>query len=569
MSKYLVLIFLMIGVRSFAQTLPPNIGFEDGTFNYWICSSGTISADGVINISDTGPVDGRHTLFNKVTSAGVLDPYGNFPVVCPNGSNYSIRLGNSATQSQAEGITYTFTVPNTANQAYSITFNYAVVLQNPDHLDYQQPKFTARVYDITDNKYVDCPSFNFVAGTALPGFKLSSAQAAGGRTGAAAAAIYYKDWSTATLDLHNYLGKLMRIEFVTNDCTRGGHFGYAYLDIDEGNSTKPISGNAYCKTSTSVTLTGPEGFAGYLWYNSDFSKLLGSTQSLKISPPPPDLSKYALKVLPYEGLGCVDTLYTVVNKIDDGFNLVVADTVTACAETGADLTAASVTAGSTDGMTYSYFTDSTETTHVTNPKAVLLSGTYYIKGISKAGCMGTLPVYVKLIAPELNITQPGSVRYPATVDLTTTFVKVNGVTYSYYTNSAASIPLENYAAIQRTGKYYIKATNSQGCSLIKSVDVTVLPPPPYVITAPNAFTPNSDGVNDNFSLHIEGYVRFDRLQVFNRYGQLLYTENKNLNWDGFYNGRDLPAGTYYWVFEGLDTYYETRITKNGYVAILR
>ena len=157
MLKPLLLIFLLIGVRSFAQTLPPNIGFEDGTFANWTCSSGTIDIYGVISLPDPGPVDGRHTIFSRIKNSTAVDPYGNFPVVCPNGSNYSIRLGNSATQAQAEGITYTFTVPNTANQAYSITFNYAVVLQNPtDHADYQQPKFTARVYDITDNKYVDC-----------------------------------------------------------------------------------------------------------------------------------------------------------------------------------------------------------------------------------------------------------------------------------------------------------------------------------------------------------------------------------------------------------------------------
>jgi gliding motility-associated-like protein len=567
--KSLTLIFLLIGMRSFAQTLPPNIGFEEGTFTNWVCSAGSISADGVINISETSPISGRHTIFSKTTDASTLDPYGNFPVLCPNGSNYSVRLGDNNTGAQAEGITYTFVVPNTSNQAYSITFNYAVVLQNPDHADYQQPKFTAKVYDITDGKYVDCPSFNFVAGTALPGFKLSASVAAGGGSNSRAAAIYYKDWSTATLDLRGYLGKLMRIEFVTNDCTRGGHFGYAYIDIDEGSSAKPISGNAYCTTAKSVTLKGPEGFAGYLWYNADLTKLLGSEQTLKISPPPPDLTKYALKILPYQDLGCVDTLYTVINKIDDGFKLAVTDTVTGCAETGADLTAAYVTAGSTDGVTLSYFTDSTETTHITNPKTILASGTYYIKGISNSGCMGTLPVYVKLIAPALTITQPDAVRYPATVDISKTFVKVDSLIYGYYTNSSGTIKLENYTAVARTGKYYIKATNSSGCSIIKPVDVSVLPPPPYVITAPNAFTPNSDGVNDNFSLHIEGYVRFDNLEVFNRYGQLIYNEKKNLNWDGYYNGHDLPAGTYYWIFDGLDTYYNTKIKKNGYVAIIR
>ena len=33
-----------------------------------------------------------------------MDPYGDFPVNCPNGSSYSIRLGNKETKNQAEQV---------------------------------------------------------------------------------------------------------------------------------------------------------------------------------------------------------------------------------------------------------------------------------------------------------------------------------------------------------------------------------------------------------------------------------------------------------------------------------
>jgi len=157
----------------------------------------------------------------------------------------------------------------------------------------------------------------------LPGFKLSTV------AGARGASIYYKDWSTATIDLRGYLGKVIRLEFTTNDCTLGGHFGYAYLDIDE-NVGSPISGNTYCAGQKSITFFAPNGFAQYYWFTGDLSKRIGSGQSLTISPPPPDLTTYAVKILPYPELGCIDTIYTVINRIDTGFRLKVLDTVSGC-----------------------------------------------------------------------------------------------------------------------------------------------------------------------------------------------------------------------------------------------
>lgn len=570
--KKIFIFLLFISVRSFAQTLPFNIGFEDGSFAGWVCAAGIITTNGTINLKVVDPIPGQHTLFKRLNDGNELDKYGGFPVVCPNGSNYSIRLGNEATKAGAESVTYAF-IPTAAQS--SITFNYAVVLQNPTHAESQQPKFTARVYDKTDNKYVDCPFFNFVAGSLLTFTKSdvrppTGINAGGGANSAANTDIYYKDWSKATIDLREYVGKEMSIEFATNDCAPGGHFGYAYLDIGDEGTGSPITGNSYCATQTSVTLKGPVGFAEYLWYSADFSKFIGSGPSMKISPPPPDQTKYALRILPYKDLGCVDTLYTVINKIDNGFKLKLVDTVYGCANSGVDLTTAYVTDGSSPGMKYTYFIDGEEKAQVNNPKSILASGTYYIKGINNEGCESTLPIYVKIETPILKLIKPEPATFPATVDLATTYTKQSGLTYSYYTDAGATISLVNYRAIDHTGKFYIKATSTYGCTSVTGVDVTVLPPPPYIVTAVNTFTPNSDGVNDYFSLHIEGYVKFNKLDVFNRYGKLVYTTNTaDALWNGNFNGQNLPAGTYYWLFDGTDTFYNTKITKSGSVAIIR
>jgi gliding motility-associated-like protein len=565
--KNLFILFLLISVKSFAQ-LPDNIGFEEGSFNNWNCSAGSIDPAGVITLHNSGPLPTRHTLFSRATDYGVLDPYGNFPVVCPNGSNYSVRLGNEIAGHEAEGMNYTFLAPN--QPSYSLVFNYAVVFQNPPHKFYEQPKFTARVYDITDDKYVDCPAFNFVASSNLPGFQLSSTRKPG-PGGRDTAFIYYKKWATATINLTGYAGKLLRLEFTTNDCVLGGHFGYAYIDMDEGLSSSPITGNEICSTQqASMTLKGPEGFQSYIWYNADLSAVLGTGQNLTTANIPPEGTKYALKVFPYDGLGCEDVLFTSIKKIDDGLTLKVIDTIRGCPETGVNLTDKTVTAGSSDGFVYNYFIDASFTTHVRDPTAVVLPGTYYIQAMVPLGCQHVSTVHVKLIPPVITVTQPAPATYPTTVDITKTFVKQDNFTYSYYSDASATISLNNYTSISKSGTYYIKVKNTYGCELVTAVNVVCLPPPPYIVTGPNVFTPNNDAINDYFSLHIEGYVRFDDLTIFNRYGQLMFTtKSQSATWDGKLSGHNLPSGTYYWIFNGMDTYYNVPIKKSGYISIIR
>ncbi len=158
-QRSLLMVVLLIALKSFSQSnvvCPENIGFELGTFKNWESFSGRINATGVINLAATQPIATRHTILQN-TYPQLKDMYGDFPVNCPNGSGYSIMLGNNATGSEAEQLSYTFTIPDNQNQ-YSLIYNYAVVLQNPNHQDYQQPKFTSKVFDVTSGRYID--SFN-------------------------------------------------------------------------------------------------------------------------------------------------------------------------------------------------------------------------------------------------------------------------------------------------------------------------------------------------------------------------------------------------------------------------
>lgn len=92
--------------------------------------------------------------------------------------------------------------------------------------------------------------------------------------------------------------------------------------------------------------------------------------------------------------------------------------------------------------------------------------------------------------------------------------------------------------------YTLTITDSRGCTSQDQALVKVSP----VINVNNTFTPNGDGVNDQWTITgLVAYVNAD-INVYNRLGKLLYhTIGYNKPWDGTYNGQQLPVGTYYYV----------------------
>lgn len=83
-----------------------------------------------------------------------------------------------------------------------------------------------------------------------------------------------------------------------------------------------------------------------------------------------------------------------------------------------------------------------------------------------------------------------------------------------------------------------------GCITTESVAISK----DCYLDIPNSFTPNGDGVNDYFlprSLHPGMMLQF-RMEVFNRWGQLIFTTNQleGRGWDGRFNTKEQPEGVY-------------------------
>jgi gliding motility-associated-like protein len=95
--------------------------------------------------------------------------------------------------------------------------------------------------------------------------------------------------------------------------------------------------------------------------------------------------------------------------------------------------------------------------------------------------------------------------------------------------------------------YKLTVTSNRGCGF--SVDEVFVKVFKNVIV-PNAFSPNGDGINDNWQIRGLSSYPDAVLQVFNRYGQELYeTKSYQVPWNGSYKGTPLPVGTYYYVID--------------------
>lgn len=86
-----------------------------------------------------------------------------------------------------------------------------------------------------------------------------------------------------------------------------------------------------------------------------------------------------------------------------------------------------------------------------------------------------------------------------------------------------------------------------GCTAEDSLFVSVGEPSAEGI--PDIFTPNNDGFNDVFQIPFLKNFPNAKVEIFNRWGSLVYSTRQYFNnpWDGTYNGEPAPAGVYYYV----------------------
>lgn len=261
------------------------LNMYNATFEYgkWTHRNGRVP-DGNERV-DYGPGDvrSRHTTHFDLTE---IDPrtvvrQGRDTVAClhtvPAGEFGSLRLGNWATGSQYESVTFTYTVEEASMAVLLI--QYAIVLENPNHGEEEQPRFTLEVLG-EDGKPIDmeCASVDFHSPTPAewedPEVRAlwhSNIWADGSNSHS----VIWQDWKTIGISMEKYIGQTLTIIFTSYDCDQGGHFGYAYFMLTCTRSD--VDGLPWGDGATTQEFTAPAGF-NYAWFDRK-DKLFADTLS--------------------------------------------------------------------------------------------------------------------------------------------------------------------------------------------------------------------------------------------------------------------------------------------------
>ncbi|HVY75626.1 MAG TPA: PKD domain-containing protein, partial [Puia sp.] len=116
------------------------------------------------------------------------------------------------------------------------------------------------------------------------------------------------------------------------------------------------------------------------------------------------------------------------------------------------------------------------------------------------------------------------------------------------------------AVLYDNKRYVLTAYTSFGCPTYDTLNIKAYRGPDIYV--PNAFTPDNNGHNDRFHAIAVGMTSIHYFNVYNRFGQLVYSgQNLSQGWDGTFGGQPQPTGAYVWIVQGEDYLGKTHTEK--------
>lgn len=248
-----------------------------------------------------------------------------------------------------------------------------------------------------------------------------------------------------------------------------------------------------------------------------------------------------------------------------------ADTLQGCVPLCVAFTNLSTVAGGTIAGASWNFGDGSTSDSLNPHHCYTRPGVYTVSVVvtSNNGCKDSLTItnYITVYSlPIANFTyspQPCSILDP-TITFTDQSTDAYGIVNWFWqfgdgTDSIGVVkdPQHTYAD---TGWYCVnlKVTNTHGC--VDDTTKCLYIEPFFVIYVPNAFTPNSNGLNDYFTAKGVGILDFE-MWIFDRWGQqIYYTTQMNPGWDGKVqggtSGQLAQEDTYVWLIIVHDVFHK-------------
>lgn len=187
-------------------------------------------------------------------------------------------------------------------------------------------------------------------------------------------------------------------------------------------------------------------------------------------------------------------------------------------------------------VSYQWNTGSTASAITVN-----IPGTYFVDVVDNNGCKGSdtsaiiaiYPIPQGFLPPDTNICSYGF------LDITP---QREFESYNWSTGSGNAT-----LRITQAGEYWLQVRDENNC---KGTDSIVVLPKDCMtgFFVPKAFTPNADGLNDDFKPLLFGNIEHYRFTVFNRWGQIVFqSSTPGQGWDGRYKGKFESANVFVWT----------------------
>lgn len=182
------------------------------------------------------------------------------------------------------------------------------------------------------------------------------------------------------------------------------------------------------------------------------------------------------------------------------------------------------------------------------PTATPLSSTQYQLTVTTAyGCTDTASVYITVMdVPATHAGDDQIIAHGKTAQLNGSY---SGVADTWYWTPAALLSnagsLTPYTTPEEPVLFTLHVTNPCGTTT-DDVWIEVV----RDIIVPNAFSPNGDGIHDTWLIPELRLYPNTEVSVFGRFGaRVFYSKGYSKPWDGTYNNKKVPAGTYYYLID--------------------
>ena len=298
----------------------------------------------------------------------------------------------------------------------------------------------------------------------------------------------------------------------------------------------------------------------YTWYK-DGVEIIGETDSTLT------VTESGLYSVDVNGDGCIIT--DEVNVLIQLFLVTLGNDIALCDEDSIILTP--VITGD-DGLDATYLWSTGETTESIT---VTQEGVYSVE-VTINGCTESASIVIFLgTTPVIDLGEDFS-TCPNELHIITAVIDGTNFTFEWYLNSELlEDETENSIEIileeGTFGTQIYEVIVSDGfCTATSSIEVSLYDVESCIIT--QGITPNGDSLNDELDLEfLNDRTGISKLQIFNRYGTLVYEKNNYVNgWFGQTNdGDELPTGTYFYVLDllGEDSVYGSQPT--GWIYLNR